>query len=175
MARLKIFAAQMGFYETVVAAPSMKAALEAWGAHQDLFKSGAAKVTTDAKAAEAALAQPGVVLRRAVGSAGDYSAEAGLADLKVPDAPKSKRANGNAKAAAAPKAKPKPDRTALDAAEKALAERRREYEIASKGLEARRKALDEEAGAMRRTFEADAKALEKARASAALAFRRAGG
>lgn len=56
--KLKVFQAQFGFYDTVVAAPSQAAALRAWGTHQDLFASGAATVTTDEAAIAAALAHP---------------------------------------------------------------------------------------------------------------------
>ena len=66
MARLKVFSAQLGFYEAVVAAPSQKAALAAWGIHQNLFADGTAHLTQDAAARQAALAQPGVVLQRSL-------------------------------------------------------------------------------------------------------------
>jgi hypothetical protein len=36
----KVFQAQFGFYDTVVAAPSQVAALRAWGIHQNLFAGG---------------------------------------------------------------------------------------------------------------------------------------
>src|SRR5688572_9369193 len=69
MPRLKVYASPQGFYETVVAAPSQKAALEAWGTHQDLFASGMAKVVTDDdEAIAAAVARPGEVLSRPAGS-----------------------------------------------------------------------------------------------------------
>ncbi len=61
--RLKVFQAQFGFYDSVVAAPSQVAALRAWGAHQNLFSDGGARVATDEQAIEAALAQPEVPLR----------------------------------------------------------------------------------------------------------------
>ena len=48
MARaLKVFSTPAGFYEAVVAAPSRKAALAAWGAHDDLFASGHAQEIDD--------------------------------------------------------------------------------------------------------------------------------
>jgi hypothetical protein len=77
--RLKVFETHIGFYEMIVAAPSMKAAAEAWGANQTLFKQGFAAETQDRKAAQAALAQPGIVLKRPYGQGGDFKAE--------PDAP----------------------------------------------------------------------------------------
>ncbi len=176
MARLKVFGANLGFYETVVAAPSMKAALHAWGAHQDLFHSGAAKVVSDAGAVAAALAQPGVVLRRAVGSSEAYGADGGLGALKIPDEPRPKGSPA-AKPGVTAKPQPKapPDRAALTRAEAALAARRRDHEAAKAELDDRRRALEAEATAMRRAFEADERGLEKARAKAALDYRRAGG
>ena len=46
----------------------MKAALEAWGSKQNLFHQGFAKETDDSEVVAAAMAKPGVVLRRPVGS-----------------------------------------------------------------------------------------------------------
>ncbi len=52
--KLKVFQAQMGFYDTVVAASSQAAALRAWGTRQNLFASGDAALTTEASAVAAA-------------------------------------------------------------------------------------------------------------------------
>lgn len=84
--KLKVFHASIGFFELAVAAPSMKAASEAWGSNQDIFKNGLAKETDDGKIVEAAMASPGVVLRRPVGSDDPFSQKAALP--KVPDAEK---------------------------------------------------------------------------------------
>lgn len=65
---LKVFQAHLGFYDTVVAAPSQKAALEAWGAGKAEFAKGFARISSDPGAVESALANPGVVLRRPFGS-----------------------------------------------------------------------------------------------------------
>ena len=73
---LKVFQAHMGFYDTVVAAPSQKAALEAWGTRPGEFAKGFAKVTNDPVAVESALAHPGVVLRRPFGSSGRFKRDA---------------------------------------------------------------------------------------------------
>ena len=73
MARqLKVFRGHFGFYDTVIAAPSQKAALEAWGLSASAFADGAAAITNDVKAVEAALAKPGVVLKRPFGSNGAF-------------------------------------------------------------------------------------------------------
>jgi hypothetical protein len=74
--RLKVFQAHLGFYDTVVAAPSQKAALEAWGAGKGEFAKGFAKVTSDPVAVQSALAHPGAVLRRPFGSSGPFKREA---------------------------------------------------------------------------------------------------
>lgn len=73
---LKVFQAHLGFYDTVVAAPSQKAALEAWGAGKGEFAKGFAKVTNEPVAVESALSNPGVVLRRPFGSSGRFKSDA---------------------------------------------------------------------------------------------------
>src|SRR3569623_1181065 len=87
MAQLKVFAAPQGFYETVVAVPSQKAALEAWGTRQNLFAEGMARVETDPAAVKAALAHPGQVLRRPAGGAGEFKPGGSAAAVKAPKAP----------------------------------------------------------------------------------------
>ena len=62
--RLKVFVTSDGFTDYVVATSSRAKALAAWGARQDLFATGGAYETDDAKLAEAACARPGEVLRR---------------------------------------------------------------------------------------------------------------
>jgi colicin import membrane protein len=72
---LKVFKTHIGFYDLVVAAPSMKAAAEAWETHPRLFAQGFAAVTNEPEAVRAALEQPGVVLRRPHGQSGSYKAQ----------------------------------------------------------------------------------------------------
>jgi hypothetical protein len=144
--KLKVFQAQFGFYDTVVAAPSRAAALRAWETRQDLFASGEVTEITDAAAIAAATAQPETPLRRAIGSTDPFVLEP-TSLPKVPGAPK--------KAAGKPLAKPKPqapaklpaDRSKLDAAEKtvrALDDRRKaeeaDFRREENALEARREA-----------------------------------
>jgi len=76
--KLKTYQTSLGFYDLAVAAPSMKAALEAWGAGSNLFHQGFAKETDDPEVTAAALAQPGVVLKRPAGSSGRFGEHAGL-------------------------------------------------------------------------------------------------
>ena len=68
--KLKAYQTSIGFYELVIAAPSMKAALDAWGAGSNLFHQGVAKESQDPAVVAATMAKPGVVLRRPVGSDG---------------------------------------------------------------------------------------------------------
>jgi len=64
----KVYEAHLGFYDTVIAAFSQTSALAAWGSSTDLFRMGIARITTDPAKVKAALAKPGLVLRRPAGS-----------------------------------------------------------------------------------------------------------
>jgi hypothetical protein len=44
--KLKTYETSLGFFDLAIAAPSMKAALDAWGADSNLFHQGAAKKAT---------------------------------------------------------------------------------------------------------------------------------
>jgi hypothetical protein len=172
--KLKVFKAQIGFYDTVVAAPSQAAALRAWGMHQNLFASGQASVTDDPDAVKAALAHPETPLKRAIGSKDPFGLQA--RPPEVPDAPRPK-------APAKPAAKVKPalpnkrpaDRTALDAAEAAL----RKLDEARKGEEAdfrrRQDELETAKAAAERAYVERRKAVTAAVVTARQAYRRAGG
>ena len=70
--KLKVFRTPIGFHDAYVAAPSMKAALEAWGSSTNLFSQGAAEVVTDPKLTKAPLARPGQVVRVPRGSEGEH-------------------------------------------------------------------------------------------------------
>jgi hypothetical protein len=76
--KLKTYQTSLGFFDLAIAAPSMKAALEAWGADSNLFHQGAAKESDDPDVIVAAMAKPGIVLRRPVGSEGSFSEHAEL-------------------------------------------------------------------------------------------------
>lgn len=76
--KLKTYLTTSGFFELAVAAPSMKAALEIWGSKSNQFQQGFAKETTDPEIVGATMAQPGVVLRRPIGSRGPFKQEAEL-------------------------------------------------------------------------------------------------
>jgi hypothetical protein len=75
--KLKTYETSLGFFDLAIAAPSMKAALEAWGADSNLFHQGAAKQSEDPVVA-ATMAKPGVVVKRPVGSSGPFKEHAEL-------------------------------------------------------------------------------------------------
>src|SRR5580692_9638636 len=114
--KLKVFEAQIGFYDTVVAAPSQAAALRAWGTHQNLFADGQARLAKDKAAVEAALAHPEVLLRRAVGSTDAFA----LTPTGLPKVPAPAKAKGKSKREPRKPEPPPVDRSKLDAAEAEL-------------------------------------------------------
>jgi colicin import membrane protein len=129
--RLKTYVTTSGFFELAVAAPSMKAALEIWGAGRDLFQRGYAQETSDPAIVKAALAKPGVVLQRGVGASGVFTEHAELPDVSTWDRPaksvKAPRAPAPRKTEAAePKAEPAAQRTAAQLYEAAQKKRERE-------------------------------------------------
>jgi colicin import membrane protein len=86
--KLKTYQTSLGFYDLAIAAPSMRAALEAWGAGSNLFHQGVAKESGDPEVVAATIAKPGVVLRRPVGSDGPFSEHADLPTDLAGDGPK---------------------------------------------------------------------------------------
>jgi colicin import membrane protein len=118
--KLKAYQSSQGFFDLVVAAPSMKAALEAWGANSNLFHQGFAKEADDPKVIAAAIAKPGVVLKRPVGTDAPFREEADLPSIgslritrRGPD-PKPKNI-GNAKSVKNAKNAKRPPAPEIDA------------------------------------------------------------
>jgi hypothetical protein len=97
--KLKTYQTSLGFFEQAIAAPSMKAALEAWGADSNLFHQGAAMESHDPEVIAATMLKPGVVLKRPVGSDGPFAEHAEL--------PKNLGQDGRKKPAHKPSAKAK--------------------------------------------------------------------
>jgi hypothetical protein len=62
--KLKVYQTSLGFFDLAIAAPSMKAALEAWGAGSNLFHQGVAKESNDRKVIDAAMKKPGTICRK---------------------------------------------------------------------------------------------------------------
>jgi hypothetical protein len=101
--KLKTYQTSLGFYDLAIAAPSMKAALDAWGSSSNLFHQGLAHEVDDPSVVASTSAKPGVVLRRPVGSSGPFTEHAGLPEAE----PKATQAEDRGKRTAAkvPKAK----------------------------------------------------------------------
>lgn len=148
--QLKVFRTPIGFHDAYVAAPTQKAALEAWGSDHNLFARGEAERVEDPKLTAEPLAHPGQVIRRLRGTAEEQFAalppsrprKAGTAD------------NEAAKPSTRKKSKPipRPDRGPLDRAEEAVAAAERRHATALEAL-----AREEEKMRQRR------RAAEKAR------------
>jgi hypothetical protein len=127
--KLKTFVTSLGFFDQAIAAPSMKAALQAWGADSNLFHQGMAQQTDDPAIVAATMATPGVIVKRPVGSSGPFKQHADLpTDVGAPA--------GKAKKAKVHRAHEKPKQSADPAAERKAAaafateERRRERQRA---------------------------------------------
>lgn len=66
--KLKTYQTSQGFHDLAIAAPSMKAALEARGASSNLFHRGFAREADDGGFIAATMEKPGIVLRRPLDS-----------------------------------------------------------------------------------------------------------
>lgn len=117
--KLKVFRTSIGFHDAYVAAPSRKAALEAWGAATDLFAIGSAEQVTDPKLMKAALARPGEVLKLSRGTADQHlkAARKERKPQKIDGREKTASSQSSTSRRSPP---PRPSRTQLDKAEKAL-------------------------------------------------------
>jgi hypothetical protein len=144
--KLKTYQTSLGFYDQAVAAPSMKAALDAWGAKSNLFHQGIAKETDDPDIVAATMAAPGVVLRRPVGSDGPFTEHSELpTDLAEDEGkpksrarPKSKLEKRPAKTATKRAAKPDVDDRQARAAAASFAKEEQRRETARRKEEAAR-------------------------------------
>jgi hypothetical protein len=95
MPKFKTFTTEQGFFELAVAAPSRAAALRAWGMKHDLFAQGLARQTGDKGVIAATLAQPGMVLKRPLGSTGAFGTESVLPKIKNVPRKAKKKARGD--------------------------------------------------------------------------------
>jgi hypothetical protein len=122
--KLKVYRTSAGFYDAYVAAPSQKAAIEAWGVDQNTFARGDAEVVTDPALTAEPLARPGAVIRKKRGGLAEQLAALGpspVARTKAKEA-KDEPRPARKKVAAPSKPQPKPSREPLDRAEQALGE-----------------------------------------------------
>jgi len=72
--KLKVYRTPIGFHDASVAAPSQKAALEAWGSDSDLFARGSAEQVTDPELMKAPLEKPGEVIKSPRGTRREHLA-----------------------------------------------------------------------------------------------------
>jgi hypothetical protein len=169
--KMKVFQAQFGFYEAIIATTSQTAALKAWGTHQNLFASGEAKLCEDEAAAAAALKHPGTTLRRPLGSAGAFA----MQPSGLPEIPKGEKVGLKGPREPRKVSRPRPSRSEPDAAEKALRdleesrkEEEADFQREAEALAARRSAAQNAYVSRRRQATAAVKAARDA-------YRKAGG
>ena len=167
--KLKVFRTPIGFHDAYVAAPSQKAALEAWGADSNLFAQGIAEPVDDPKLMEEPLANPGQVIKRVRGSADEHFAALGKGEKK-------KEAGSRIKAGMTKKttkAKPKPSRDKLDAAEEALEKVEKKQRKKLREIDDELRALERRRRELQRKQEAEHDALAEKRDRARSAYERA--
>jgi hypothetical protein len=167
--RLKVFCTPVGFYDALVAAPSQKAALKAWGTTTDLFSAGRASVVEDPELQELALARPGEVVKRPRGDAHQL-----IEQMEAEEARERKaRPKQAAEKRAVPKAaKPRPDRAELDSTVQDFEVAERELRDGLDAIAESRAALDEQERALRARLEDRLAGLRSRRDRLAAAFRR---
>ena len=145
--KLKTYQTSLGFFDQAIAAPSMKAALEAWGTKTNLFHQGVAKEVDDPDVIAATMRKPGVILRRPVGSNGPFKEHADLPTHLSRDEIKGRPGKQRAKLKK-PRSRKIDDKAARQAAlafereqRQRESERRREEAAQAKERERRQKAV----------------------------------
>ena len=162
---LRTYTAEIdGLNQWIVAAPNQKAALEAFGVHQNLFAQGLADVTRDEDLVAAANAQPGVPLRRPKKGGAFKAADSGS------DWTEALKATTKGPAARKP-----PSRARLDRARAALEAAREDGEFTLAGLEAAVESAKKRLAAGQEGVEAEVAKAEAAVEAAQEAYRKAGG
>jgi len=148
--KLKTYVTSVGFFDLAIAAPSMKAALEAWGSNTNLFHQGFAKEVTTGAVVGATMAKPGVVLKRPVGTSKPFLEDAPLPSDLDKDKPPPKQREPNRRSAS--KIDQKAARKAAIAYEreekKRDAARRREEAAAEKTRRSRARAVEKAQAAL---------------------------
>lgn len=181
--KLKTFTTSAGFFDLAVAAPSMKAALEAWGAESNLFQQGFAQESNAVDVVTATMANPGVVLRRPVGTKQAFAEKAEVSDAFVdrtrrpPSTTKAKpKAQASAEAAPSKSANPKAGRRAALAYQRQAAkkerERRREEAALQKERDRRERTIAAAEAALREAEEGHAAIVKEIDAAQAALDRR---
>ena len=167
--KLKVYRTPIGFHDAFVAAPSQKAALEAWGADGNLFAHGIAQEVTDPELIEEPLANPGKVIKRIRGSEDEHFAELAKSE-KTKSAAKPEPKAANAKPA---KPKPRPSRAELDAAEEALEKAEKKQRKAIRKIDEKIQELERARRELQRSQEAERDKLSAKADRARAAYERA--
>jgi len=171
--KLKVFRMAVGFHDAYVAAPSQKAAIEAWGSDKDVFQRGQAELVTDPALTKEPLARPGEVVKRLRGTAEEQIA---ALDEAGPPAPP-KRGKTAAKAPPPPgkaaKPKPRPSRATLEATEAAVAEAAARHAGEMKAVAEREVALTRERKTLETKQRQERERLETRRSKAEAEYREA--
>lgn len=173
--KLKVFRTPIGFHDAYVAAPSQKAALEAWGAESNIFAQGIAEQVTDPKLMEEPLARPGEVIRRVRGSAEEHLAAASAEERRRParSSHQPKSLPITERGAKKSKPKPKPSRGELDAAEEALEKAEKKQRKALGKIDDQIQKLERERRVLQRKQERERDKLEEKVERARSAYQRA--
>ncbi|MFN3387787.1 MAG: hypothetical protein ACK40O_02575 [Allosphingosinicella sp.] len=168
--RLKVFRTPIGFHDAYVAAPSQKAAIEAWGSGKDIFARGEAELVTDPALTAKPLADPGRVIKRLRGSAAEQIAALG----PVGGGPGKRKAKAaEAKPPKPKKPPPRPSRAKLEKAEAAVAKARETRSAALAEIAERQAALERERRAVAKTHDAALERLTRARDEAEASYEEA--
>ena len=176
--KLKVFRMAVGFHDAYVAAPSQKAAIEAWGSDKDVFTRGRAELVEDPALTKEPLARPGEVIKRLRGTAEEQVAALGeTGPREEPPAPKGKKAGKKAKKPDKPpkpkKVKPRPSRAELDEAEAALDAVEARQAEALEAIREREAALAKERKALEKAQARERETLEAKRDRAEAAYDKA--
>lgn len=154
--KLKVFRTAIGFHDAYVAAPSRKAALDAWGTDKDLFARGAAAEVTDPALMAEPLEAPGSVFRRLR----DAPAEELSPGRKQRGSAVGGKKRAPAKAEAMPPP-PRPDPAEVNEARKALARLQERHRAEQSELSAREKQLADERRETERRQAGELRSLEE--------------
>lgn len=147
--KLKVYRTPIGFHDAYVAAPSQKAALQAWGSDSDLFAQKIAEQVTDPELTKEPLAKPGTIIRKLRGTADEQVQALGKGATKKA-----------AKRPAKPKTKPKPSRAALALAEADVRDLQQRQADEIKALNAELAALKERLDDAERAHDFEMKAAQ---------------
>jgi len=164
--KLKVFRTPIGFHDAYVAAPSQKAAMEAWGSDRDLFSRGEAELVTDPALTAEPLASPGVVIKRLRGTAEEHIAA-------LPDEALAEKRAPAKKAVPKKNQAPRPSRAALDTAEQAVSEAGERQSEELRALAEREAELARERSALAKAQAEEMERLGSERDEAAAAYEEA--